>query len=120
MGTAIMEIELAQELASVHQYPLLLVFLDIKNPYDNLYCEQILKTLARYGSGPKLWGLLAECWAHQEVVTGQNVFCGPKFRSIIGTTQGEGGEGWPLLSYSLCQCTVCLDTVSHIKWRTHP
>ena len=35
-GTAIMEIKPAQELASVEQDPLLLVFLDLRKAYDKL------------------------------------------------------------------------------------
>ena len=35
-GTAILELKLAQELASVDQDPLLLVLLDLRKAYDNL------------------------------------------------------------------------------------
>ena len=58
IGTAIMELNLTQELASVEQNPLLLVFLDLIKAYDNLDCGRLLKTLEGYRSGPKMWGIL--------------------------------------------------------------
>ena len=65
MGTAIMELKLAQELAIVGQYPLVLVLLDIIKAYNNLDCGQILKTLEGYLVGPKIQGILTEFWARQ-------------------------------------------------------
>ena len=47
-----MELKLAQELASVDQDPLLLVLLDLRKAYGNLYRGGLLQTLARYGAGP--------------------------------------------------------------------
>ena len=61
-GAAIMELKLAQELVSVDQDPLFLVFLDLKKSHDNLYRGRILQTLAGYGMVPKLWCLLVEFW----------------------------------------------------------
>ena len=86
--TAIMKLNLAQELASVDQKPLFLVFLDLRKTYDNQYCGRLLKTLERYGAEPKMWGILAEFWARQEVVTRKNGDHGPQFRATYGTTQG--------------------------------
>ena len=83
-----MKLNLAQELASVDQKPLFLVFLDLRKTYDNQYCGRLLKTLERYGAEPKMWGILAEFWARQEVVTRKNGDHGPQFRSTCGTTQG--------------------------------
>ena len=83
-----MKLNLAQELASVDQKPLFLVFLDLRKAYDNQYCGRLLKTLERYGAEPKMWGILAEFWARQEVVTRKNGDHGPQFRATCGTTQG--------------------------------
>ena len=47
----------------------------------------ILHTMVGYRSGPKMRGLLEYCWSRQEVVTRQNVFCGPQFQAAQGTTQ---------------------------------
>ena len=87
--TAIMELKIAQELASVDQDPILLVFLDLSKAYNNLYNVWLLKKLAGYGGGPKIQGLLAEFWLHQELVTRQNRLHGPQFRATIWTTQGR-------------------------------
>ena len=76
-GTAIMDLKIAQELASVEQYPLFLVFLDIRKACDNLDRGWLLQTLVGYGEGPKLRSLLAEFWSLQEIVNRQNVFHGP-------------------------------------------
>ena len=94
-GTAIMDIKMAQELASIDQEPLFLVFLDLRKAYDTLDCVRILQTLDRYGVGPKIRGLLEELWEKQEVVTRQNVYHGPKFRAARGTNQG--GLASPIL-----------------------
>ena len=60
MGTDIMYLKLAQEMASVDQDPLLLVSMDLIKSYKNLDRGQLLKTLEGYGAGPKIWGMLAE------------------------------------------------------------
>ena len=82
-----MELKLTQQLSIVDRYPLFLVFLDIRNSYNNLEWGRLLKTLESYGVGPKLWGLLAEFLSRQEVVTRQNVFRGPQLRATRGKTQ---------------------------------
>ena len=53
-GNAIMEIKLAQELASLDQYPLFRVLLDLRKAYENLDHGRLLQTLARCMLGPKL------------------------------------------------------------------
>ena len=45
MGTDIMELKLAQELASVGQDPLLFVFLYLQRYYENLNCGSLLQNL---------------------------------------------------------------------------
>ena len=87
-GTAIMELKIAQELASVYQDLILLVFLGLRKAYDNLDHGRLLKTLEGYGAGPKMRGILAEFWARQEVVTRKNGYHVPQFRATHGTTQG--------------------------------
>ena len=86
--TAIMELKLAQELESVYQDLLFLVFLDLRKAYDNLYCGRLLKTLEGYWVGPKMRVVLADLWARQEVFTRQNGYHGPQFRATRRTTQG--------------------------------
>ena len=74
-----MELKLAYELASVEQYHLFLVLLDLSKSYKNMDRGQILKTLVGFGAGPNMWGLLEGFWALQEAVTHQNGFHGPQF-----------------------------------------
>ena len=45
MGTAIMELKLVQELASVNHDPIFLVFLDLQKAYDNLNRGRLIQTL---------------------------------------------------------------------------
>ena len=87
-GTVIMELILAQELASVDQAPIFLVFFDLRESYDNLDHGWILKTLGGYGAGPKICGIPVELWACKEVVIRQNGYHGPHFRTTSRTTQG--------------------------------
>ena len=89
MGTARMELKLAQELASLDQYPLLLVFLDLSKAYDNLDQGRPLQTLAGYVAGPKPRGLLAEIWSRHKLVTFQNGLHGPQFQYTRGMAHGR-------------------------------
>ena len=86
--TAIIELILAQELASVDHDPLLLLFLDLSKAYVNLYQGRLIQTIEGCGEGSKIWVLLAEYWSVQEVVTQHNSFCGPQFRETRGMTKG--------------------------------
>ena len=53
-GKIIKELKIVQDLASVDQDSLFLVFLDLIKLYDNLERRWILKTLEGYGVGPKI------------------------------------------------------------------
>ena len=44
-GTVILELKLDQELDSMDQEPLVLVFLDLRNAYDTVDCGRLLMTL---------------------------------------------------------------------------
>ena len=44
MGTSIMELNIAQDLASVDQDPIFLVFLDLRKAYDNLDRGRLLQS----------------------------------------------------------------------------
>ena len=60
MGTDILKLKLSQELTSLNQDPLFLVFLDLHKSYDTVDWGRLLKTLEGYGAGPHMPGLLAE------------------------------------------------------------
>ena len=53
-----MGLKISQELASIDQDPLLLVFLDFRKPYNNVDWYRLLITLEGYGAGPRLFGIL--------------------------------------------------------------
>ena len=54
MGKAILELKMMQDLDSVDQDSLFLVFLDPKKAYDNVYSGRLLKTLDGYGAVPNM------------------------------------------------------------------
>ena len=56
--TSIMEIKLAQDLASIEQDLLFLVLLDLRKTYDTVDRDHLLITLEGYGAGPRICGLL--------------------------------------------------------------
>ena len=76
-----MELKLSQELVSVDQDPVYLVFLDLRKAYYNLDSGRILKTLEEYEEGPKMQGLLAKFWLRREVVHSQNRYHGTQFQA---------------------------------------
>ena len=55
---AIMELNLAQELASTDQEPLFLVLLDLWKAYNTVDRDRLIITLEGYGAGPRMCGLL--------------------------------------------------------------
>ena len=65
MGMTTMEINLAQELASINQDPLFFIFLDLSNSYDMVERSRLIRTLEGYGMGPQICNLCATFWAHQ-------------------------------------------------------
>ena len=63
-----MKLKFAQQIASIDQYPIFLVYLYLRNSYDTVKRERLLITLEGYGVGPRLWGLLKTLWEFQQVV----------------------------------------------------
>ena len=87
-GTAILELNLVQELARVDQDPLFLVFLDLCKAYSMVDHGHLLVKLEGNVSVPHMCRILAVFWYQQEVVTHQNGYHGPHFRATRGITQG--------------------------------
>ena len=85
-GTAILALKLAQNLSSIYQYPLFLVFLDLRKAYDTVDWDTLLITLEGYGTGPRVCGLLKTFWECQQVMLMQNGFHRPAFPATRGTT----------------------------------
>ena len=120
----ITELNLAQELSSVDQEPLLLVLLDLIKAYEKLYRGRLLKTLEGYGEGPKMWGILADLWAWKAVVTRQNGHPVHQFRATHGTTKGgmiyltlynvvEDNVVWNCLSMTVDDDNVICNRMGH-------
>ena len=89
MRTAIIELFFPQELASIDQDTLCLVYLDLRKAYDTVDRDRLLITLEGYGAGPCLCGILETFRYWQRVVPKQNGFHGPVFHVTRGTTQGR-------------------------------
>ena len=88
IGTAIMYMNLAQDLASVYHDPLFLVFVDLRKACETAYRDRLIQTLKVYGAGPFMCGLLETFWDHQQVVPRHNEYHGTAFPSNRVTTQG--------------------------------
>ena len=87
-GTITVELKIAQKLASVNQYPLLLVLLDLRMSYNTVDLGRIIGTLEEYRARPQMWEILETLWNHQEVVTRKSGYHSPNFKAARGTTQG--------------------------------
>ena len=86
-GTAITELKLSQELASMYQDPLFLVFLDLRKAYNTVDRDRLFSTLEAYGAVPHMCGLLETFWDFHQVVPRQNGFRKPAFPVTRGTMQ---------------------------------
>ena len=84
----ILELNMEQELASVDQDLMFLVFLDLQKAYNNIDRGRLLTTLEGYGSGPHMCSILEVFWNQQEVVTHQNSYHNQHFKETQGTNQG--------------------------------
>ena len=87
-GSAILEVKLFMELASIQLAPLYLIFLDLRKAYDTLDRERLIATLRDYGAGPCMTRLLEAFWDNQQVVVRQQGYHGPAFSADRGSTQG--------------------------------
>ena len=82
-----MELKISQEIASIDQDPLFLVFLDLRKAYDTMDWDCLLITLEGYGTGPWLCGILETFWDCHQVVPMQNGFHRPTFPPTRGKMQ---------------------------------
>ena len=100
-----MELKLVQELASVDQDPILLVLLDLKESVQQPRSRETTKNLRGLWVDTKPWGLHAEIWLRQELVTRQNGFHAPQLLATRGNPQW--GLAFPTL------LNVAVDIVFH-------
>ena len=88
MGTAILDLKLAQDISIIDQDPLFLVFLDLWKAYDTVERDRLIITLEGYVAGPRMCGILEKFWECQQVVLSHKGFHRPAFPATRGTTQG--------------------------------
>ena len=86
-GLVILELDLEQELASVDQDLLLLVFLDLQKSYNNIDHGRLLTTLEGYGAGPHICRILEVFWNQKEVITHQNGYHNQHYKGTQGSNQ---------------------------------
>ena len=65
--TDILELKLNQELISIDQDPIFLMFLDLRKEYVTLNLVRILMTMESYGAGPHMCGILAYFWEQHHI-----------------------------------------------------
>ena len=87
-GAEILEMKLVQDLASVDQDHLFLVFLYLCKACNTVDRGRLLTTLELYSNIPHIFRLLIMLWYQQEVFTLQNGYHGPHFRATSRNTQG--------------------------------
>ncbi len=102
-GTAIMEVQLQQQLAWVDQEPLYQIYLDLRKAYDALDWGRCLKILAGYGVGPNLLRLQKKFWDDTKMVCRAGGNYGLPFGAHHGVTQGG-----PLSSLMFNVCVDCV------------
>ena len=74
IGTAIMYLKINQELVSIYQDSIFLLFLYLRKAYDTVDLDRLLITLEGYGVVPWMCEILETFWDCQQVVPRQNSF----------------------------------------------
>ena len=82
------KIKIAQELTCINQYPIFLVFLDVRKASDTVERFRLIRNLERYSVGPQMYELLATFWVHQKFATRKTGYHSPKCKATYGTVQG--------------------------------
>ena len=81
---SILEMKLAQEMASVDQEPLFLSFLDLCKAQNTVYCGLLLMNLEGYGAVHHMCRLLAVFWDQQDFLPAKRI-------TTNRTTEHPGG-----------------------------
>ena len=81
MGTAIMEMKLAQQWAFIEQTPLYGIFVDLRKAFDAMDRGRTLKILEDRGVGPKTLRLIRKFWELAEMVCRAGGSYGRRFRA---------------------------------------
>ena len=88
-GTATLEAKLLQQLATLREEVMYLIFLDLHKLYDALDSSRCLEILERYGVGPQACWILRTYWSRLKVVARAGGYYGAAFTGSRGVTQGD-------------------------------
>ena len=88
-GTATLEANLLQQLATMREEVLYVIFLDLTKAYDALDRSRILEILEGYGVGPRARQLLRAYWGKSMMVAPAGGYYGTGFKGARGVTQGD-------------------------------
>ena len=88
-GTATLESNLLQQIASIREEVLYVIFLDLTKAYNALDRSRCLEILEGYGVGPNARRLLKTYWRHLTMVVRAGGYCGTAFKGERGVTQGD-------------------------------
>lgn len=104
-GTGIMEVKLAQQLASVEQCPFYGIFLDLKKAYDAMDRDRCLNILRNVGVGENTVRLISRFWWDGLLACSAAGFYGALFRARRGVTQG--GPLLPTIFNLMVDAVIC-------------
>lgn len=88
-GTAILEANLASNIAMRDGKTQYSAFIDLSKAYGGISREKMLTILEGYGVGPNIRSILKTFWENQVVALKQNNFYGKAFKIGRGVTQGD-------------------------------
>ena len=88
-GTATLEAKLLQQLATLREEVLNLIFLDLHKAYDTLDRSRCLEILEDYDVGPKSRRILTNYWRRLTMVVRAGGYYGTAFGGERGVTQGD-------------------------------
>ena len=88
-GTATLEAKLLQQIASMREEVLYVIFLDLTKAYDALDRSRCLDILEGYGIGPSARRLLKTYWRRLTMVARAGRYYGEAFKGERGVTQGD-------------------------------
>ena len=88
-GTATLEAKLLQQLVSLMEEVLYVIFLDLHKAYDALDRSRCLEILEGYGVGPRARRLLQTYWRRLTMVARAGGYYGTAFQGMRGVTQRD-------------------------------
>ena len=88
-GTTTLEAKLLQQLESLREEVLYVIFLDLHKAYDAMDRSRCLEILEGYGVGPRARRLLQTYWRRLMMLMRAGGYYGTAFKGERGVTQGD-------------------------------